>query len=307
MSEQEIQRLQQWRLGILRHRAEVSHNVAKTCRYYGICRVAFYRWQARYQHEGIAGLRDRSRRPHHSPRTTQAEVIGKIIYLRQHYHMGPWKIQAYLKRYHGITLSTGGIYRILRRLHMNRLPANQRYRPHAERWRRYEKPQPGHHIQIDVKFLDALPGHQRRHYQYTAIDDCTRLRVLKVYERNNQRSAIQFVDEVLSRLPFRAEVIQTDNGKEFGSQFHWHVLDKGIRHVYIKPRTPRLNGKVERSHRIDEEEFYRMLKGVVIDDAKLFNEKLKEWEHFYNYQRPHAGLQGQTPYERLREKLGLQV
>lgn len=64
-------------------------------------------------------------------------------------------------------------------------------------------------------------------------------------------------------------MIQTDNGAEFGSQFHYHVLDKGIGHVYIKPATPRLNGKVERSHRIDQEEFYRMLKGVVIDDTAL--------------------------------------
>jgi hypothetical protein len=69
------------------------------------------------------------------------------------------------------------------------------------------------------------------------------------------------------RLPFKLEVIQTDNGTEFGSAFHWHALDKGIGHVYIKPRTPRLNGTVERSHRIDAEEFYRLFDGVVIDDA----------------------------------------
>jgi transposase InsO family protein len=92
------------------------------------------------------------------------------------------------------------------------------------------------------------------------------------------------------------------NGAEFLSQFHFHVLDRGIGHVYIKPATPRLNGKVERSHRIDQEEFYRMLKGVVIDDTELFNDRLQEWEDFYNYNRPHAGLGGQTPYERLREK-----
>ena len=59
--------------------------------------------------------------------------------------------------------------------------------------------------------------------------------------------------------------------------FHWHLLDRGIGHVYIRPATPRLNGKVERSHRIDEEEFYRLLEGVVIDDTGLFNEKLQEW------------------------------
>ena len=72
-----------------------------------------------------------------------------------------------------------------------------------------------------------------------------------------RRTAIQFADYVVEKLPFAVEVIQTDNGAEF--QSHYHVLDAGIGHVYIKPATPRLNGKVERSHRIDQEEFYRML------------------------------------------------
>src|SRR4029453_16819380 len=84
------------------------------------------------------------------------------------------------------------------------------------------------------------------------------------------------------RLPFAVEVVQPDNGPEFGSAFHWHVLDKGIGHLRIKPRTPRLNGKVERSHRIDAEEFYRLLEGVVIDDANIFNDKLQEWEDYYD-------------------------
>ena len=100
--------------------------------------------------------------------------------------------------------------------------------------------------------------------------------MLRIYERNNRKNAIQFADYVLSRVPLRVEVIQTDSGAEFQAQFHWHILDKGINHVYIKPRRPRLNGKVERSHRVDEEEFYRMLDGVLIDDTKLFNEKLQE-------------------------------
>ncbi len=81
-----------------------------------------------------------------------------------------------------------------------------------------------------------------------------------------RRPPSSFLDYLLSRLPFRVEVIQTDNGGEFQSQFHYHVLDRGISHVYIKPATPRLNGKVARSHRIDEEEFYRMLNGVVRRD-----------------------------------------
>ena len=110
-----------------------------------------------------------------------------------------------------------------------------------------------------------------------------------------------------SCLPFRVEVVQTDNGAEFQSAFHWHVLDRGVQHVYIKPATPRLNGKVERSHRIDADEFYRLLDGVVLDDARLFTAKLQEWEDFYNFDRPHGGLGGQTPYERLRQKTEARV
>ena len=95
-----------------------------------------------------------------------------------------------------------------------------------------------------------------------------------------------------------------DNGVEFGSQFHYHVLDRGIGHVYIKPRTPRLNGKVERSHRTDDQEFYQLLdKDGVTDDIHLFNEKLREWENYYNYHRPHGALDGQTPYERMIAKM----
>jgi hypothetical protein len=87
------------------------------------------------------------------------------------------------------------------------------------------------------------------------------------------------------------------------------VLDRGTGHVYIRPATPRLDGKVERSHRIDADEFYRLLDGVVIDDTGLFNERLREWENLYNFNRPHGGLGlgGQTPYERLRQKTGSPV
>ena len=71
----------------------------------------------------------------------------------------------------------------------------------------------------------------------------------------------------------------------------------------MRPHRPRLNGEVERSHRVDEEEFYRLLDGVVVDDTNLFNEEVPEWENFYNDSRPHAALNGQTPYERFREKV----
>jgi len=302
MTEREQQRLVRHRLAVLQHAEEVTGNVSQTCRYYGISRPTFYKWLNRYEEQGLEGLRDRSSRPHFCPHATNAEVVGKIIYLRQNYHFGPAKIAMYLKRYHDIEISKSGVWRILARLELNRLPASQKHKTYQRRWKRYEKPQPGHAVQMDVKFITPVGGAGKRFYQFTAIDDCTRLRVLKIYPRCNQKTAIQFLDYLLAKLPFRVEVIQTDNGGEFGSQFHYHVLDRGIRHVYIKPAIPRLNGKVERSHRIDEEEFYRMLDGVVIDDTKLFNDKLQEWENFYNFNRPHGGLDGQTPYERLRQK-----
>jgi transposase InsO family protein len=73
-------------------------------------------------------------------------------------------------------------------------------------------------------------------------------------------------------------------------------------HVYSKPATRRLNGNVERSHRLDAEEFHRMLEGGVIDGTEQFNDRLQEWKDFYNYNRPHGGLGSQTLYERLRQK-----
>lgn len=110
--------------------------------------------------------------------------------------------------------------------------------------------------------------------------------------------------EVSGAVPRHAvAVVQTDNGAEFQSQFHWHVEGLDIRHIYIRPRTPHLNGKVERSHRVDDQEFYQLLdQNGISDNIHLFNEKLREWEDCYNYDRPHGALDGQTPYERLVAK-----
>ncbi len=218
------------RLAVIRHVEEVTGNVAMSCRYFGISRL------------GVEGLRTRSKAPKHCPNATHVEVVGKIIYLRQNYHFGPEKIAMYLKRYHDVTISKSGVWRILNRLDMGRLPASQRYKRHDRRWKRYEKQLPGHRVQIDVKFIEPLAsmpqgrrGGRNKYFQFTAIDDCSRLRVLRIYPTLNQATAIQFLDYVIQRLPFQVEVIPTDNGAEFQSAFHWHVLDKGISHTYIKP------------------------------------------------------------------------
>ena len=172
-------------------------------------------------------------------------MVGKILYLRQNYHFGPGKIAMYLNRYHDVEVSQSGVWRILKRLDLNLLPASQRYKRLDKRWTRYEKQLPGHQVQIDVKFVEPLKnaarpavGRRTKYYQFTAIDDCTRLRALRIYPRCDQKTAIQFIDYVLERLPFPVQIIQTDNGAEFQSAFHYHVLDKGVGHRDIKPRTP---------------------------------------------------------------------
>ena len=93
------------RLAVLRHADEVSMNVAATCRHYGITRQTFYIWEKRFKAEGPDGLHERSKAPKFSPRATDSEVVGKIIYLRQNYHFGPEKIAMYLARYHDVTIS----------------------------------------------------------------------------------------------------------------------------------------------------------------------------------------------------------
>ncbi len=103
---------------------------------------------------------------------------------------------------------------------------------------------------------------------------------------------------VVQTFPFRIQRIRTDQGHEFRAQFHWHVEDLGIHHVCIKARTPQLNGKVERSHQSNQDEFYQPL--IYKDDVDL-REKLPELEQFYNFSRPHGAHAGETHYEALRE------
>ena len=197
-------------------------------------------------------------------------------------------------------MSCASVYRTLRRRGLSRLPKKTGRR--AVHTHRYAKQVPGHHVQVDVKVLTLKDPARKlvKRFQYTAIDDATRIRALKIYQRHNQTNAMSFIDYVLEKFPFRIQTIRTDRGHEFQALFHWHVEDKGIRHVYIKPNSPELNGKVERSHRSDGEEFYQLLSYT--DDVDL-NRKLAEWEHFYNFNRPHGAHAGKTPYEALRSIL----
>ena len=294
--EQEIRK----KLKVLAYAEELG-NVSKTCRYWGISRDTFYRWKRDYKALGKIGLINSKPCPKNPAVRVNPEIEEKILYLRKNYHFGQMKISWYLARYHDLKVSASGVYSVLKRNGLNRLPQHLRKRQ-VKTIKRYEKRVPGHHVQVDVKFLNFVDnkGRKIRRYQYTAIDDATRIRTLKIYPKHNQVCAIDFINHIVERFPFRIKMIRTDNGHEFQSKFHWHVEDMGMDHVYIKPASPNLNGKVERSHLTDQQEFYQLIEYK--DDVDL-EKKLSEWKAFYNFQRPHGALKGKTPYEILREKM----
>jgi transposase InsO family protein len=207
----------------------------------------------------------------------------------------------HLQRYHNIKISRNGCYRVLVRNKLNRLPENIKKRSRSK-FMRYEKRVPGHHVQVDVKFLffNNKRGKRIKRFQYTAIDDCTRIRALRIYEKHTQSSSIDFINHVVLKFPFRIKTIRTDNGHEFQTRFHWLVAEMGMQHIYIKPATPRLNGKVERSHLTDQREFYQVLDYT--GDVNL-RKKLAQWEDYYNFLRPHAAHLGKTPYEKLKQRM----
>jgi transposase InsO family protein len=280
--------------------AEKWGNVSRACRTFRVSRAGFYRWKRRYDEHGEDGLKLRKPIAKDHPRRIPETTVQKVLELRRSYHLGPQRIVWYMDRYHDTSISFSSVYRILVRNGVNRLPKHVGRR--ALHTRRYAKKVPGHHVQMDVKVLSLTTdeGKRVRRYQFTAIDDATRIRALQTCHRHSQANAIRFFDYMLEKFPFRIHTVRTDRGHEWQALFHWHVEDQGIRHVYIKPRSPQLNGKVERSHRTDQEEFYQLL--TYSDDVDL-SQKLAAWEDFYNLHRPHGAHGGQTPYEALKRLL----
>jgi transposase InsO family protein len=295
-AEQDIAR----KLKVLNHAKEIG-NISKTCRYFGICRETFYSWRRAFEAGGNAALINNKPCPENHKLRVPRPIEEKIVHLRTTYHFGPDMIVWHLQRYHDIRISRNGCYQVLKRNHLNRLPDNVKKRS-RNKFTRYEKKVPGHHVQVDVKFLffKDEDGRRIKRFQYTAIDDCTRIRALKIYDYHNQSSSIDFINYVIEKFPFRIKTIRTDNGHEFQTRFQWHLSDLGMLHVYIKPATPRLNGKVERSHLTDQREFYQLLE---YDGDVDLRQKLAQWEDYYNFLRPHSAHMGNTPYEALKQRM----
>ena len=177
--------------------ARLSDNTAKACREFNVNRSSFYVWKKAFENGGMVSLRRKKPIANNHPRKLSQEVVDKILYLRKEYKLGPERIKWYLERYHGIKTSQSSVYRTLIRHGMRKLPKNAPRK--AIHTKRYAKKVPGHHVQVDVKFLSFKNGEGQniRRFQYTAIDDATRIRALKIYQRHNQKNAIDFINYVM--------------------------------------------------------------------------------------------------------------
>jgi transposase InsO family protein len=295
--EQEQDRKSKTRLRMLQHAETISHNVSQTCRFFGISRGQFYIWRHRFEKKGAQGLRDMSRRPNKIRYRIPPEVIALILRVREERRYGAVRMSLYLQRHYQVYVSPTTILKIFHRHHVERVSL-KRYHPGPRHREEGPLAVPGRSVQMDVKFVPRLGRARQRFYQFTAIDEATRYRVLRVYDYNNTRSATAFLDQVRQKLPFTIQQIQTDNDSSFGPQFTYHLADLGIHHRRIPPGCPEVNGKVERSHKTDQQEFYDLNR---FRDRKDLTRKMRRWEHEYNEDRPHLALEGKTPAERVRQ------
>jgi hypothetical protein len=151
-----------------------------------------------------------------------------------------------------LSITSHDLYNVVTRNSIYRLPTSQH--KHSLPSIRHQRQVPGHHVQVDVKFLHLEDPESRkvRRFQYTAIDDATRIGTLRIYEKHTQANAIHFIGHVVERFPFHIHTARTHNGHGFPTELHGHAEDQGIRHVYIKPTSPNPSGKAERSDFTDK-------------------------------------------------------
>lgn len=148
----------------------------KACKEFKVPRSTFYGWKKKYDNEGRCGLYRKKPIAYRHPRKTSSEVVEKILELRTEYQLGALRITYYLNRYHGIKISASTVTRVLQAHGLSRLPKTAPRR--ALHTKRYAKKVPGHPVQVEVKFLQLKnrKGKTVKRYQYTAIDDATRMR-----------------------------------------------------------------------------------------------------------------------------------
>lgn len=268
----------------------LKYGVTKAAIRYKTNRQYIYRWRKRYDGT-LQSLADKSHKPHHHPNEHTPDELKLIENMRKR-NPNAGLIVFWVKlRQRGYTRSVTGLYRILRKQGQMALkPPNPKYIPKP-----YEKIlYPGQRVQIDVKVVPSVcivgDAKGQKFYQYTAIDEYSRFRYLEAFEEHSSYSSAVFVEHLIKKFPFKIECVQTDNGQEFTKKlgysktptptmFEATLEQHNIKHKLIRPYTPRHNGKVERSHRKDNEYFYATHTFYSFDD---FAKQLKVHNYKYN-------------------------
>lgn len=282
-------------------------DVSEACARRGYSRKYFYKWFGRLKRArwDLQALHEYSRRPRKSPKRISVKIEKRIHFFASRQY-GARMIEALLKR-EGTAVSQSTISHVLRGRKKTRKVRRKAFNPHH---RRYELVVPGQRFQIDVKYVPE-PVEGQRAYAYVAVNECTRWRYAWAYSALNERSTEDFLTRLKIAAPFPIHTIQTDQGFEFSfirtadRQPREHALtrwcrENNIRHRLLPAGAKELNGKVERSHRIDEQYFYWK---APTDSLQRFNSELGAWLEFYHRQRPHGGLAYATPWEKLCERL----
>lgn len=279
-------------------------DVAKVCPH---SKRSLERWVASYKEYGEEGLIPKSTRPKSHPQETTIRIKERIIELRKQNKKCALKLKWQLEK-ENILIHKNTIQKIIKTEGLVR-----KYRVRKLKYKYIKVPlSPGELIEIDVKYVPEKIG-KRRYFQFTAIDCATRWRSLEIYGDCSNLSSIRFLENVIAVAPFRIRAIKTDNGSNFTNRYvgylkssdpvnpRLHPLDlmcqeKNIIHYLIDPGKPAQNGKVERSHRSDQEIFYDRNKFKTVNDLK---KKIKAWNQYYN-NLEHCGLNGKTPNEMLQ-------
>jgi transposase InsO family protein len=272
----------------------------------GVCPRTVRKWVGRFRAEGVAGLYDRSSRPHHLRKPTPPEVVARIEALRRQRWTG-----AQIASETGVSKAT--VSRILRRLGLNRLKALEP----AEPVRRYERDRPGELIHIDIKKLGKIGsvGHRitgRRtgivnhhlgigwEFVHVCIDDASRIAFSRVMRDERKESAVAFLKAAVAyyaSLGVKIERVMTDNGSCYRSKAFARACKRlALKHIFTKPYTPKTNGKAERfiQTSLREWAYARAYNTSVQRTAEL-----PRWLHRYNWHRPHGSIGAQPPISRL--------
>jgi len=295
-----------------RHRLKIldyarTHSVAATCRHFGIARSTYYRWTKRYDPQRLSVLENRSSTPRRVRRPTWTPQHAAAVHeARERFpRWGKDKLAVVLRR-EGVILSVSMIGRILRDLKRCGVlvePKATRLRPHSRHARPYaiRKPKeypvtaPGDLVQLDTMHLTPVPGVERRHF--SAVDLISRWSVTGVRATATAGTATDFLDEVQDRMPVPVRAIQVDGGSEFMAEFEAACQERGITLFVLPPRSPKLNGHVERTNRTHRSEFWELYDGPL--ELPPLQAALRSWEATYNHHRPHQALAYRTPAEHL--------